>query len=345
MVLADHRGERKELLILNDVKDKLTDKSKEAFIMAIEIYNKPSIKYRVEGFSFFICNAWELMLKAYMINTMGNNSIYYKDNPNRTITLENCVKKVFTNDKDPLRKNLEKIIELRNTGTHFITEEYEMVYIPLFQAAVFNYIEKMQAFHNVDMTEIIPQNFLTLTVSYNTLNNDEIRSKYPREIADRLIETNEELKTIIDENNNRFAIRVDHHYYFTKKKDEASVVVGIDNSANSKIKIVKQMQDPNETYKYTAKKCCSEIRRRLEKLKFNIQFNMFHFNLFCKYYEIKSNPKLCYTIKTFSQPQYSYSLQTIDFIVNEIKKDPENIIKNLKDKIQKNKSTPGAKEF
>ena len=203
-----------------NITEKLVDKSKEAFMMAIEVYNKPSIKYRVEGFSFFICNAWELMLKAHMINTMGNDSIYYKDNPSRTITLENCVKKVFTNDKDPLRKNLEKIIELRNTGTHFITEEYEMVYIPLFQAAVFNFIEKMQAFHNVDMTEIIPQNFLTLTVSYNSLNVDEIRAKYPPEIAERLISAEAELSSISAENNNRFAIRVNHYYYFTKDENK-----------------------------------------------------------------------------------------------------------------------------
>lgn len=46
------------------VQDQLIDKAKEAFVLAIEIYNKPSIKYRIEGFSFFICNAWELMLKA-----------------------------------------------------------------------------------------------------------------------------------------------------------------------------------------------------------------------------------------------------------------------------------------
>lgn len=32
--------------------------------------------------------------------------------------MENGVQKVFTNNKDPLRINLEKIIELRNTSTH-----------------------------------------------------------------------------------------------------------------------------------------------------------------------------------------------------------------------------------
>ena len=113
------------------IQEQLIDKSKEAFVLAIEIYNKPSIKYRLEGFSFFICNAWELMLKAHIINKHGDESIYYKDKPNRTISLDQCVKLIFTNEKSPLRRNLEKIIELRNTSTHFITEEYEAVYVSL----------------------------------------------------------------------------------------------------------------------------------------------------------------------------------------------------------------------
>lgn len=49
--------------------ERMLDKSQEAFIMAIEIYNRPSLKYRVEGFSFFMCNAWELMAKAQVIKT------------------------------------------------------------------------------------------------------------------------------------------------------------------------------------------------------------------------------------------------------------------------------------
>ena len=87
---------------------RLINKAKEAFVMAIEIYNKPSIQYRLEGFSFFIFNAWELMLKAHIINKYGEEAVYYMDKKNRTISLENCVQKVFTNEKAPLRKNLEK---------------------------------------------------------------------------------------------------------------------------------------------------------------------------------------------------------------------------------------------
>ena len=146
--------------------------------MAIEIYNKPSIRYRVEGFSFFICNAWELMLKARIISTQGLDAIYYRDNPSRTKTLENCIKMVFTNEHSPIYKNLMRIIELRNTSTHFIVEEYEMLYVPLFQACVLNYTEKMQEFHNIDVTKLVPQNFLILSVSMKALNETELRAKY-----------------------------------------------------------------------------------------------------------------------------------------------------------------------
>lgn len=39
---------------MESINSKLVKKSKEAFMMAIEIYNKPTIHYRVEGFSFYM---------------------------------------------------------------------------------------------------------------------------------------------------------------------------------------------------------------------------------------------------------------------------------------------------
>lgn len=315
----------------------LLTKSKEAFILSIEIYNKPTITYRVEGFAFFICNAWELMLKAHIIKKFGEHEIYYKDNPNRTITLSECIRKIFTNDKDPLRKNLEKIIELRDTSTHFVTTEYEMIYIPLFQACVFNYYEKMQQFHNIDVSEIVPQNFLTLTTSMKSFNEPEIRAKYPEELANKLVNTYSYITPLIDENNNNFAIKVEHYHYITKNKNEATELLHIDNSSDNSVKIIKELKDPNLTHKYTMKKLNQEVTKRLNKLGINIIFNQYHFQLFCNYYDIKNNPKFCYINTIGDYPTYSYSIQAIDFIVSEFKNDPENIIANLKEKLKKQK--------
>lgn len=320
-----------------NITQKLVDKSIEAFSMAIELYNKPTIKYRVEGFSLFICNAWELMLKAHMLKTMGDDSIYYKDNPNRTLSLENCIQKVFTNNKDPLRLNLEKIIELRNTSTHFITEEYEMVYVPLFQSCIINFNEKMKAFHDIDMTSIIPQNFLTLSVSMKTLQETEIIAKYPEKIAQKLLETKTNIDDISVKTNEKFAIRIDHYHYLTKDENKATSMVKIDKNADATINIVKELKDPNNTHKYTAKSCITAIRERLSKDNVEIfyngssaRFTSFHFTNFCKHFGLKDNEKFCYTHRQFTNPQYSYSQQIIDFIVDEIKKDPRNILDNIK---------------
>ena len=324
---------------MQNLTGKLLNKSKEAFIMAIEIYNKPTIHYRVEGFSFFMCNAWELMLKAHVINKFGESKVYYPDNPNRTISLENCISKIFTNNKSPLRLNLEKIIELRNTSTHFITEEYEMIYIPLFQSCVFNFIEKMQEFHNIDMTEIIPQNFITLAVSMKSLNESEIRAKYPEEIANKMLNTNDVISEMVENSNSNFAIRIEHHHFITKDKNKATSFVHIDKDAESGVKIIKELKDPNDTHKYNAKKCIEEINKRLKKLNLSIgnndTFNKYHFDLFNKYFNLKSHDKYCYTYRVGATPFYSYSIQTIDFIVDEIKKNPHNVIEDLKKKVKK----------
>lgn len=321
---------------------RLVEKSKEAFMLAIETYNRPSIKYRTEGFSFFICNAWELMLKAYLIKSRGESSIYYKDSPSRTLSLENCIKLVFTNEHAPVRKNLLRIVELRNISTHFIVEEYEMVYISLFQACVLNYTGKMLEYHNVDITDVVPQNFLTLSVSMRALDAQRIRAKYPGQIAERLISMENALAPEISEGNSAFAIRIEHHYYLTKSKAEATDTVRIDPSADAGVKIIKELRDPSETHKYNMKKCISEIKARLARREVKMfyrgsptDFNSYHFSLFCKYYGIKENKKFCYAYCVNATPSYGYSQQAIDFIVDEIAKDPMHIIDNLKERIKK----------
>ena len=126
--------------------DRLAEKSQEAFILAIELFNRPTIKYRVEGCAFFLCNAWELMLKAYIIKRDGLAAISYKNKPDRTISLEDCLKRTMTNDKDPVRTNIETIMRLRNIGTHYVVPEYEIAYGPIFQASVRNYDDKLRAY-------------------------------------------------------------------------------------------------------------------------------------------------------------------------------------------------------
>ena len=108
--------------------------------MSIEIINKPTINYRTEGFCFFICNAWELLLKAYLINKANDiNVINFKDDSNRTIGLDECVERVFTSTTDKTKTNISFIRNIRNKSTHLILPEFDFMLAPAFQRCLTNY--------------------------------------------------------------------------------------------------------------------------------------------------------------------------------------------------------------
>lgn len=318
---------------MENLSTRLVDKSIEAFIMGLEIYNKPTIKYRIEGFSFFICNAWELMLKSEMLNR--NQSIYFKDNPDRTLSLEGVIKKIYSDDNTRIRLNLERIIELRNISTHYITEDYELKYAPLFQACVLNYVNELQRFHSRDVTKAISQNFLTITATYEPLSNEQIRLKYPAEIAEKFIQQANNIDVLVTEyNSDKFAIGVKQNLYITKKKSEADFIVSIANQSPSQVAILKDLKDPSETHKYSFANIISVINDRLNKknikLNYKSGFNQYVLILIIDFYSIKSDEKYSYCHKIGKSENYTYSQKFVDFIISEIEKDPQHFVESLK---------------
>lgn len=318
---------------MENLANQLVDKSIEAFVMGLEIYNKPTIKYRVEGFSFFICNAWELMLKAELLNQ--GKSIYFKNKPDRTISLENTIKLIYPDKNTRLRLNLEKIIDLRNTSTHFITEDYEVKYAPLFQACVVNFTNELIRFHNKDITEHIPQNFLTIHANYEPLSNEEIKLKYPPEVAQKFIQQANEIDVLNKEyNSEKFAINIAQKLYITKDRKKADFSVRIDRESKNNVAIVKELKDPSDTHKYSYKSIITAVNERLKKkniqLAYKSGFNSYVLSLFIEFYNIKSDSKYAYKHCIGNQTSYTYSQQLVEFIVSQIKRDPNNFVESLK---------------
>ncbi len=327
---------------MENISKKLVGKSIEAFIMGLEIYNKPTIHYRIEGFSFFVINAWELMLKAELLNR--GVSIYYKDKPDRTLSIDAVIRKIYTDKNTRVRLNLEKIIELRNISTHYITEDYEVKYAPLFQACVLNYVNELQRFHGEDITTHIAQNFLTISARYEPLSNEQIRLKYPPEIAEKLIQKSNEIDVLSETyDSDKFSINIRQQLYITRKKAEADFVVSIGPS-DTKIALAKELKDPSTTHKYSFNSVIAAVQERMKKesvrIDYHAGFNQYVLQLIIDFYDVKREPRFAYEHKIGNQRQYTYSQQFIDFVIDEMKKIPNNFVCSLK-KANK-KITPGT---
>ena len=323
---------------------RLLDKSEEAFVLAVELYNRPSLKYGAESCSILLCNAWELMLKAHMIRKWGIDSIYFKDDPSRTLALSDCLKRVFTNEKDPLRVNMKNVMEFRNTNTHFITDEYDLFYGPFLQSCVENYADKLWELHNRSVSELIPDNRLALAMRRGAIVPDVIRTKYDAAVVQELLARRKDVADAIGaEGNQRIAATYETSLRLVKKKNDADLNVYIQNGSEHGIAIVKDVKDAVSFYPYTAGNATKKIDSLLKKRGITFCFNgsvkekftTYAFQLFTKVYEMKGDERFSYDRKTAGEKtsNWIYSEAAVEFIAHQVEKDPGHCLDQLRRKI------------
>ena len=124
------------------------DKSVAAAISAIELYNKPDFKYREESFVILLVNAWELLLKAKILQESNNKLIsLYSKEPKKNKKGEKTKKLVYKLNRSKGRQtidlfkaigalakkgfkldercyqNIEAITEIRDNAIHLCNSE------------------------------------------------------------------------------------------------------------------------------------------------------------------------------------------------------------------------------
>lgn len=327
-------------------KEYLIKKSIDSFLMAIEVYNKPTIDYRLEGSLFFLHNAWELLLKAYLISQ--DKSIYYKSSSD-SLSLRDCARKCMTNDKDPIRRNLDVIISYINMATHLVIPEYDYIMLPFVSYSVESYAKKLYEYFKINIHDYISMEFLSLFTA-KPKKNVNILTKYGSDIdtvfndyQHKINETIEEagetsIATSIEINlvrvNNKS--KADYTFYNTNNIKEGDIV-----------KYVDRQLDPNSTHTLTRNKLVSEINSYIEVNKieyipireprkladgtFSNLFTTHAFDLIAKEYGIKSNTEYCYGFDLGKSTSYKYHPKTITYIISLVQSNM-NIVNDIKNK-------------
>lgn len=172
----------------------LLEKSVHAALSAIEIYNKPDFKYREESFSILIVNAWELLLKARILQRNKNKleSIYIVD-PNKTrkdgtafkkpkyktsrsgnyltIDVTNAMKELKLPER--LKENLGLLIEIRDNAIHFINDSklFEKKFLEIGTSSLKSYVNMVDKWFDYDLSQY---NFYLMPISF--FHNHEMQS-------------------------------------------------------------------------------------------------------------------------------------------------------------------------
>lgn len=160
---------------------KLFDKSVAAITSAVEIYNKPGFQYRDETFALLALNAWELMLKARVVQVdVGKQKAIYvyqkkltkagvpstkqylergrSGNP-KTIGIRQAVAKLDAHAPsrlpDAVKNNIEALMEVRDCSAHLFSPSLALrrQLLEVGTAAVRNFVWYGRKWFKKDLSE------------------------------------------------------------------------------------------------------------------------------------------------------------------------------------------------
>ena len=107
--------------------------AREALLAAVEIYNKPTVEYREQTVTFLLINAWEVLIKARIVQQSGGRiqAIYRRkrnsrrfeysaDGEIRTIEIRGALNR--SGLPEEVKINILGLIKIRNRATHLVLQ-------------------------------------------------------------------------------------------------------------------------------------------------------------------------------------------------------------------------------
>lgn len=164
----------------------LLEKSVQAALSAIEVYNKPDFKYREESFSILMVNAWELLLKSKILQDNNNDlkSLYiidkeqkrkngtpYKSPKFKTnragnfLTIEISRALNILSLEERLKENILLLVEIRDNAIHFFNDSklFEKKVLEIGTATLKSYVECVKEWFDDDLSQY---NFFLMPLSF-----------------------------------------------------------------------------------------------------------------------------------------------------------------------------------
>jgi len=302
----------------------LRENSIEAFILGLELINKLSVKYRLEAFAFLFCNAWELLLKAKLL--LDGVRIFYRKRPGeprKSLSLDDCLRRVYTAPQDPVRLNIETVTELRNQATHLAIPFVPPDVMAVFQAGVLNYTAKLREWFDIDLSSRIPLGMMALVYDIDpstlSLAGPAIRRAITADALRWVREFQQGIRAQADKlttGRSSFYIPVNLKLAIVKDPKKADIVLGSTKTGGEKAILVEVPKDPNRTHPYRQKEVIEELNKTLPP---ETTANSFDILVIRRLYQVDSKHQWVYKPK-FASNQYSQAF--VDWLAGRAKKDP-----------------------
>jgi len=303
----------------------LLDSSTDAAILAVETINRPSIAYRMEAFCILLCNAWELMMKAKLVN-QGDRIFPRKKRgeERKSISLDECLGRIFSDSKNPVRLNVASISELRNNAMHLIVPFVPPDLMGLFQAGIVNYATCLREWFGRSLSDKVPIGMMTLVYDFDpakySLENARIHRRLPVETVKWLAEFQRgihEQVNALGANSAGFFIPVNFTLATLKNPSNADIVAAQGPSASLPAVFVQVPKYPDQTHPYRGKDVLASLNKTLAD---GDKVNSYDLKCVNALFKVEQRAEFHYK-GNFSSRQYSEGY--VARLLEEYRKDPD----------------------
>ncbi|MBW7874482.1 MAG: DUF3644 domain-containing protein [Candidatus Cloacimonetes bacterium] len=254
----------------------LLSKSQENMLLALELYNRPSLRNRMDGFVVCFCIAWEQLLKAILIERDEEKNIYKtpKEGSSRkeTISLRDCANRYFKQESK-MKENLMEIIDLRDKAVHLLMPEIQGLVSRLLQAGVQNFTKEFEEFTELPLIDAAHAGMMSMVGDFKHPSLPFLNSRYGS-VAKDIVDLAEGLaKKIEDYEDPDFAIPLRFVFGFGKK-DSAGQITFIRAEDREegirKALVIEKPVDRSQSHPYREFQLIEKLNEQLkEKLAIN----------------------------------------------------------------------------
>jgi len=306
--------------------------SVDAFILALETINRPSVAYRMEAFCVLFCNAWELLMKAHIFHR-GERIFCRKrrKQPRRSISLDDCLGRIFTDVNDPVRLNIDTVADLRNAAIHLVVPFVPPDIMGLFQAGVLNYSRTLQSWFGVSLSDRVPIGMMALVYDFDpakhSLESAQAHRKLPAETVRYLQEFQQNIRTqaqTFGASSNRFFIPIDLTLAIVRNPAKADIFLSSGIGGQEAL-VVEVPKNPDTTHPHRRKEVLEQLKAKLDS---ECTVNSYDLDCVKIVYNIQSRADFYYKPK-FGSAQYSPAY--VDWLMDRFKGN-SSFFKNARDK-------------
>ena len=280
----------------------LINKSREAMLSAVQVYNNPLITFKTESFVVLSIISWTYLLHSYYRlrkidyryskgTGTGKRFICNADGSIRYWDLSKCLAKEGCPLDKNTKNNLEFLIGLRNQVEHKKADGLDSYLSARYQACALNFNYYLKKLHGekygLDQNLALSLQFAELDYSQAEIIKDK-EKLIPTEVISYISDFDDNL-TGSEVEDDRFAYRLLFTKVVAKRKGQADRVIEfIDPSSDMAKNISKEFWIKEETEK--PKLSPTQVVKRVQKAGFE-DFGMHQHTLFWKEYDGKNPDK------------------------------------------------------